>query len=181
MDALPLYTLGHSDRSQDALVALLREHCIQAVVDIRAQPHSGRFPHFSEQALRARLDKEGIAYHWAGRQLGGKRAARPDSQHLALEAALRGFADYAGTEPFLRAAAQLMRMATTTPTTVLCAERLPASCHRRILADYLTLQGVSVLHIIRPGECHAHLLSPEARRESMQLIYDRNSNARLDL
>jgi hypothetical protein len=49
MDALPLYTLGHSDRSQDVLVALLREHCIQAVVDIRAQPHSGRFPHFSDQ------------------------------------------------------------------------------------------------------------------------------------
>lgn len=181
MDVLPLYTLGHSDRSQDALVALLREHSIQAVVDIRAQPYSRRSPHFSEQALRARLDQEGIGYHWAGRQLGGRRAARADSPHLALEATLRGFADYAGTEPFLRAAAQLTRMAKTNPTAVLCAERLPASCHRRILADYLILQGVTVLHLIEPGECHPHLLSPEARRESMQLIYDRNINAQLDL
>ena len=44
---------------------------------------------------------------------------------------------------------------------------------RQGAADYLILQGMRVVHLIAPGESHEHLLSPQARRESAALIYDR--------
>jgi uncharacterized protein (DUF488 family) len=181
MDTPVLYTLGHSNRSQDALIGLLTQYGVQTLVDVRAQPHSTRFPHFSGDALRTRLEQEGLVYHWAGRQLGGRRASLHDSVHTALEHALRGYADYMDTEAFRRAVAQLITMASRTVTGVLCAERLPEQCHRRLIADYLMLKGADVVHLIEPDSSRGHLLSPEARRESAQLVYDRNTTARLDL
>ena len=52
---------------------------------------------------------------------------------------------------------------------------------RRLIADYLTLQGMEVVHLIDRDDARTHQLSPEARRESAQLIYDRHVNAELDL
>jgi uncharacterized protein (DUF488 family) len=176
-----IYTVGHSSRAVAELVELLEKHATKAVVDVRAQPHSSRYPQFSADSLRHTLDIAGIVYHWAGRQLGGQRASRADSQHSALEAELRGYADYMETDSFRRAASQLINMASKTPTTILCAERLPEHCHRRLIADYLVLQGLRVIHLIDPGEACEHVLSAEARRESAQLVYDRNATLELNL
>jgi uncharacterized protein (DUF488 family) len=150
-------------------------------VDVRAQPHSARFPRFSTDALRNTLEEAGIVYHWAGRQLGGRREPRPDSRHVALQAGLRGYADHMESDAFRRAAAQLLNMAGKAPTAILCAERLPEQCHRRLIADYLTLQGARVIHLIELADTREHLLSPEARRESAQLVYERNTNLDLNL
>ncbi len=64
---------------------------------------------------------------------------------------------------------------------ILCAERDPAHCHRALIADFLTLQGMRVVHLLAPGETREHVLSPEARRESAALVYDRQVTGRLDL
>jgi uncharacterized protein (DUF488 family) len=63
---------------------------------------------------------------------------------------------------------------------MLCAEREPQHCHRSCIADYLILQGMQVVHLIGPGESHEHLLSPQARRESAALIYDREVTAEFE-
>jgi len=85
------------------------------------------------------------------------------------------------TESFRKAAVQLIQLAARGPTAVLCAERLPEHCHRSLLADYLTLQGVRVVHLVAPAESREHQLSPSLRRDSATLIYDRNVSGRLDL
>lgn len=64
---------------------------------------------------------------------------------------------------------------------MLCAERDPVRCHRSLIADYLVLQGMRVLHLIDPGETREHLFSSEARRESAALIYDRQATRPLGL
>jgi uncharacterized protein (DUF488 family) len=181
MSTATLYTLGHSNRSMDEFAPLLTAQAIETLIDVRAQPHSSRHPHFSMDALREAMEKLGIVYHWAGRQLGGRRSARPDSRHQALEEGLRGYADYMETDPFQRSAAQLVALASKSPAAIFCAERSPGRCHRRLIADYLTLQGVEIIHLIDPGDARSHQLSPEARRESAELIYDRHVNAKLDL
>lgn len=181
MQTPTLYTIGHGNRSIGELISLLQERNIQALVDIRAQPHSRRFPHFSMDPLRESLDSAGIQYHWAGRHLGGRRTAQTDSSHQALQEGLRGYADHMLTDTFHKAATQLVNMAAKTNLAILCAERLPQDCHRRLIADYLTLQGVEVIHLIAENESRPHQLSPEARRESAQLIYDRNISGELDL
>jgi uncharacterized protein (DUF488 family) len=176
-----IYTVGHSNRTLQALLDLLRGAGIQTVVDVRAHPHSARLPQFHGDALRAGVEQAGMVYHWAGRQLGGRRAPRPNSVHVALhEEGLRGYADFMDTEEFKRGAAQLMRLASKDRTVMLCAERLPEHCHRSLISDYLVLQGVRVIHLLDPGEMHEHQLRHEARRESAQLIYDRHVTGTLD-
>ena len=174
MEPLTLYSVGHGSRTLETLLALLREPGIRALVDVRAQPHSSRNPQFSGGALREALAAEGVVYHWAGRQLGGRRTPLSDSRHRVLTEDLRGYADYMDSTAFRQAALQLHRMAAQGPTGILCAEQEPGHCHRRLIADYLSLQGVRVLHLIAAGECREHGLSPEARRESAELIYDRS-------
>lgn len=175
MSDAPLYTVGHSNRALEELLELLRQAGVQTLVDVRARPYSDRYPHFSGDALRKGVEAASLVYHWAGRQIGARRPPRSDSPHAALtNEALRGYADYMDTDEFKRGVAQLRRLAARAPTAILCAERLPEDCHRSLIADYLTLQGARVLHLIGSGETREHQLRPEARRESGQLIYDRN-------
>ena len=176
-----LYTVGHSNRSTEELIALLKEAGVEVLVDVRAQPRSQRHPQFNDDQLRDACTRAGITYHWAGRPLGGKRAPRADSPHRALDERRRGFADHMDTDVFQKGAAQLRNMAARAPSAILCAERNPLDCHRVLIADYLALQGVRVVHLIGPGERLEHALSPEARRESARLIYDRNVSGELEL
>jgi len=178
-----LFSIGHGDRSTEELIALLQEHAIAQLVDIRAKPGSRRHPWFGMDPLRSSLEQAGIVYHWAGRQLGGFREPQPDSEHLALKGSrLQGYADYMETQAFGTAATQLINLARRGPTAMLCAERLPEHCHRSLIADYLLLQGVEVLHLIDPGSPpRPHLLHPAARRESARLVYDRQAQLGLGL
>lgn len=177
-----LYTIGHSNRSLDDLIALLCSTAVQILVDVRVQPQSSRYPQFGQERLRDALTGAGIEYHWAGRQLGGHRQARAASPHTALqEDGLRGYADYMDSDPFKKAAVQLIGLAGRAPCAILCAEREPMHCHRSLIADYLTLQGVEVWHLIGPGDTRMHQLRPEVRRESVQLVYDRHTTAELPL
>ena len=178
---LTLYTVGHSNRKLEELIALLREAGVDTLVDVRAQPRSQHNPQFNDQSLRAACERAGVVYHWAGRQLGGMRVPRPDSPHVALEEGRRGFADHMDTDAFKKAVSQLRHLAATGTCAILCAERDPDNCHRALIADYLTLQGVRVLHLLAPGESREHMLSSEARRESAALVYDRQTTARFDL
>jgi uncharacterized protein (DUF488 family) len=176
-----LYTVGHGNRSMEEFISMLAEKGIRTLVDVRAQPHSSRHPHFSKGMLREATEAIGIVYHLAGRHLGGRRVARADSPHRALDEGLRGYADYMDTDYFQNSATQLVNLAAKSPTSILCAESSPQRCHRRLLADYLVLRGVEVIHLIGAGDARVHQLSPEARRESAQLIYDRHLTAELDL
>ena len=97
---LEIWTVGHSTRSAGELVALLRGHAIERLVDVRTIPRSRRHPHFNREALPESLGAAGIAYaHMAG--LGGLRQPRPDSLNTAWrEAAFRGYADHMQTPEF---------------------------------------------------------------------------------
>lgn len=180
--SLTLYSVGHSDRSLESLMDVLREAGIKTLVDIRAQPQSRRHPQFSDASLRAACEAAGIAYHWAGRQLGGRRAPRNDSRHVALtDDGLRGFADYMESQVFANGIAALIKLARLSKVAMLCAEREPGHCHRSLIADYLALQGIAVVHLLELDQRREHALSPQARRESAELIYDRQVTAALDL
>jgi hypothetical protein len=48
-----------------------------------------------------------------------------------------------------------------------------------LIADFLTLRGFSVRHLIAPDDIREHQLDARARRESMQLIYDRRMTERM--
>ncbi len=176
-----LYTAGHGSRSADELVALLRQVGIETLVDVRANPSSRRHPQFESEALRTSLEEAAIVYHWAGRQLGGLRAVDPASRHLALPAALRGYGDHMETPEFRRAADRLVHLAGKSRTVILCAERLPERCHRCLIADYLTVQGTRVVHLIDREVQAVHRVSARLHVEAGTLIYDLGSQRGLCL
>lgn len=159
-----LWTVGHSTRSADDLLALLHEHDIALLVDVRRFPGSRRHPQFGAEALAASLRAEGVAYLHAP-DLGGRRPPRRDSPNVAWrEPGFRGYADYSVTARFRAALDDLMEHARATRVAILCAEALPWRCHRRLIADQLVLGGWEVRHILAPGRSERHELHPAARR-----------------
>ncbi|KPJ93508.1 MAG: hypothetical protein AMJ53_07140 [Gammaproteobacteria bacterium SG8_11] len=179
---ITLYTVGHSNRTMDESLQLLKTQSITTLVDVRAYPQSQRHPQYSQQSLRQSLEAAGITYHWAGKQLGGKRQSLGKSKHIALaDEKIRAYADYMESEAFQKAAVQLINLAATGKTAIICAEKLPQHCHRSLISDYLLLQGIEVIHIIDQATAVSHQLSPSARRESQQLIYDHGVTRPLDL
>ena len=67
-----LYTIGHSTRTLEELIAALQAHKIQRLVDIRAFPMSRRLPQFNRESLEKSLPPAGISYVWI-KELGGYR------------------------------------------------------------------------------------------------------------
>jgi len=55
-----LYTIGHSTRTIEELIAALQAHEIKTLVDIRAFPMSRRLPHFNRENLQTSLGDAGI-------------------------------------------------------------------------------------------------------------------------
>jgi len=162
-DAGPtVLTIGHSIRSLDELVELLRGHGVERFVDIRSVPRSRHNPQFNKDILETELPARGIAYRHEPR-LGGFRKARPDSLNLGLRhAGFRGYADHMQTDVFATALDDLLTEAATARTAVMCAEADPFRCHRRLLADALVARGARVLHISGPRPPRPHRLSEEA-------------------
>lgn len=166
-----VFTIGHSTRSLDELVRLLRHHGIARVVDIRSVPRSARNPQFDGRALARDLPARGIAYAHEPR-LGGFRKARPDSANTGLKhPGFRAYADHMASSEFETALDELVRGGAQASTTIMCAESSPFRCHRRLLADALVARGARVLHVTSLATPRAHELSELAAWDGMRLSY----------
>lgn len=158
----PLYTLGHSNRSIDELIALLVQHGIRLLIDIRRYPGSRNHPQFNRGCLSASLEALRIEYEWM-EALGGMRneTMNEHSPNTGLsDPAFRNYADYMLTQPFQVAARAVMRQASIRATALLCAEKSYLHCHRRLLCDYLSIQGVPVVHLVDAMSAAGHILHP---------------------
>jgi len=167
-----LYTVGHSSRSLDELVELLREHQIALLIDVRRYPGSRRNPQFARAALEQALPAAGIDYRWV-EALGGRRPRRRESPHTAWRVAgFAGYADHMDTPAFQEAAGELLASARARRLAVMCAEARPEQCHRRLIADWATARGAEVIHIDGPGRARPHRLPEFARVEGGRILYD---------
>ena len=142
-----VFTIGHSTRSAEGLLALLCEPGVTLVADVRAYPSSRRHPQFDRDALAGWLGEEGIGYvHVPG--LGGRRDPRAGSPNGGWqESAFRGYADHMCSPEFRAALVELEAAARGAPTAVMCAEAVWWRCHRRLIADALVVRGWPVMHL----------------------------------
>jgi uncharacterized protein (DUF488 family) len=169
-----IYTIGHSTRMLDELVAALQRHGIATLVDIRAFPMSRRLPHFNRESLEQELPLRGIGYVWM-KELGGRRKkTRDDSPNTGLrDESFRNYADYMMTDEFTVAIDRLLEIAVREKTAIMCAERMYFQCHRMLVSDYLTAHGHTVLHIDDENRpLRTHRLMAEARLVEGKLVYD---------
>lgn len=169
-----IYTIGHSTRTLDELVAALQAHDIATLVDIRAFPMSRRLPQFNRESLERELPNRGIEYIWM-KDLGGyRKKIRDDSPNTGLRNdSFRNYADYMLEPEFAQAIERLLEIAARGKTTIMCAERVYFHCHRMLVSDYLTAHGNTVLHI--DDDKHPprpHKLTAEAHLVNGQLVYN---------
>jgi uncharacterized protein (DUF488 family) len=167
-----LYTIGHSTRTWDEFVEVLKAHSVETVADIRSFPMSRRLPHFNRESLERTLPEAGINYAWM-KSLGGRRPKlRDDSPNVAIRNdSFRNYADYMLTTEFQRGVAELIATAEGSRTAYMCAERPYFRCHRMMVSDWLVAHGHEVLHIDGLGPVKRHELMAEGRIVEGQLIY----------
>jgi uncharacterized protein (DUF488 family) len=166
-----IFTIGHSTRPLDDFVAMLKQHGIERLVDVRTVPRSARNPQYNREWLPSGLKQAGLAYsHMAA--LGGLRRARKDSKNTAFRnESFRGYADYMQTEEFDRALEELIALSGRERVAIMCAEAVPWRCHRSLIADALTARGVEVEHIINAERTRPHSLTSFAKVEGRRVTY----------
>jgi uncharacterized protein (DUF488 family) len=171
MDKPSLFTIGHSTRSIEDLVALLKQYGIKEVVDIRTIPMSRHNPQFNEDALKRSLRRARIRYRHL-KKLGGLRHAKKDSTNLGWHnASFRGFADYMATQEFAEGLTDLMNIAGKRKTAIMCAEAVPWRCHRSLIGDALIKKGWIVWNIMSRTSATRHRLTPFLRIRKGKLVY----------
>ena len=160
--ALPvIYTIGYGGRTLDEFLRLLNEFSVQAVADVRRWNSPRRRQEFSGENLEEELGRVGVKYYWFPR-LGGYRKFGVDVEDRGIAGCFEseGFRAYA-TYITTRSEAQedlekLERIARSMATAIMCCERLPWRCHRKILADYFVARGFRALHIVDSREIREH-------------------------
>jgi 3-methyladenine DNA glycosylase/8-oxoguanine DNA glycosylase len=163
-----VFTIGHSTRSLDALMALLKEHGVRTLADVRTIPRSRHNPQFNAEALKRQRRLRYVHLP----QLGGLRRAKADSPNAAWRnASFRGYADYMLTPEFASGLEQLRRV--EAPVAIMCAEAVPWRCHRSLIADALTARGIPVEHITGPHRASPHRLTAFARVDGTTVTYPR--------
>jgi uncharacterized protein (DUF488 family) len=169
--SLLIHTVGHSTRSAEEFVALMREFGIERVADVRTVPRSRHNPQFDISVMPEWLSDAGIAYeHMPG--LGGFRHTTPDSLNLGWHSdAFRGYADYMQTPEFAVAIEHLVLGARQSVAAVMCAEAVPWRCHRSLIGDALVVRGITVNDIIGPGSSRPHRLTAFAKVDGERLTY----------
>ena len=138
---LQIFSIGHSNRTLDEFVGILKQYGIEALADIRSYPRSKRNPHFDREALERDLPARGIEYVWI-KALGGMREG--------------GYEEYMNTPSFGDGLNILISAASEKMTAFMCAELDWRSCHRSFVSHALHARGWNVVHIYDENESEAH-------------------------
>ncbi len=172
-----VFTIGHSTRTIEEFVAILKSFGVEKVVDIRTVPRSRHNPQFNMDTLAGELRRRGVGYIHL-KDLGGLRHPAKDSVNTGWRnSSFRGFADYMQTEEFQEGLKKVIKKAETKRTALMCAEAVPWRCHRSLLADALTARGIEVIHIISSSSHHVHTLTPFAKVQGNRIIYPAEDDA----
>jgi uncharacterized protein (DUF488 family) len=164
-------TIGHSTRSIESFIEMLRAHGAKRVVDVRTIPRSRTNPQFNRETLAQSLAQAGIGYtHMA--ELGGLRHARKDSRNTGWRnTSFRGYADYMQTPEFETAIESLIEAAKREQVTIMCAEAVPWRCHRSLIGDALKVRGIAVDDIMSATRTQPHELTSFAKVAGTQVTY----------
>ena len=148
-NAPTLYTIGYGARPLDELVAALKTHHIECLLDVRSSPYSKFKPEFSREPLEAALKAHGIRYLFVGDTLGGQ-PRDPDCYtdgKVGYEKVRQQPFFQSGLERLRQAHAQRLR------AVLMCSEGRPEQCHRsKMIGEALAAAGIPVCHIDEDGQ-----------------------------
>ncbi len=166
-----IFTIGHSNHSPEAFLALLEQHGIDELADVRSSPysHSPYTAHFNKDSLEELLDEHDIRYVYMGAELGGRPADRScyDASGRVLYERL------AQTNDFLFGVQSLLRDAGQHRLALMCSEKEPLDCHRTLLIAHALTTEYSIddgrmQHILADGRLESHANAIQRLLDSAQ-------------
>ncbi len=141
-----LFTAGYEGLVQAQLLDLLTAVRVTTLLDVRAVPNS-RKPGFSKRILGSSVEALGITYlhlQALGTPMAGRQAAR--AGRADEMAAI--FNTHMATQPAQAALEEAIVLSVGSPTCLLCFERDPHFCHRRIVAEAVCARtGLAIIHL----------------------------------
>ncbi len=156
VSSVPVYTLGHANRSLEELCRIVESLGAGLVVDVRRWPRSRRNPQFTREALEAACRERGIAYTWIP-LLGGYRKPGPGAPTCFRSPGFNAYLQHIARGEAQAALEQIVYPAMHgIVVVVLCAELHPWRCHRKIIADWLLIHGIRVIHVIDKSQHIEH-------------------------
>lgn len=166
-----IFTIGHSTRSLEDFISLLKEHGINQLIDVRTIAKSRYNPQFNQSILSKSLRNKHIGYrHMKG--LGGLRHAHKDSINTGwYNLSFRGYADYMQTPDFDNYLKKLIAIAKKKTVAIMCAEGVPWRCHRSLIGDALLIRGIKVENIMSHSSTKPHELTSFARVKGTTITY----------
>jgi uncharacterized protein (DUF488 family) len=170
-----IFTIGHSTRSIEDFIALLKDHDITQLVDIRTIPKSRHNPQFGAENLKVSLNCVNISYEYI-KNLGGLRPKVKESINDAWHnASFRNYADYMQADDFLNGLKELIDLSKKKTTAIMCAEAVPWRCHRSLVSDALLIRNIPVCEIISEKSVREHSLTPFAVVDGNTIIYPKSA------
>lgn len=147
-----LYTIGHSNQSQEEFLSMLRKHDIDCVVDVRSVPASKYSPQFNQEELKWFLKRNGVQYLHFGEEFGARR-----TDCLSEEGQV-DFGMAVKTASFLSGVDRLRNgLEKGFHISLMCSEANPLECHRfSLISRYFYDHGIDVQHIVKGTELESH-------------------------
>ena len=143
-----IFTVGHSSHPPAEFLALVEQHQITLVVDVRSSPYSRYATHFNRESIRDQLRSRGIEYWFLGDLLGG----RPDDEQFYDDEGHVRYDRLAQSTPFQRGIERVQRAIETHRAALMCGEEDPTDCHRRrLIGRVLAERGIGVVHLRGDG------------------------------
>ena len=127
---MAVFTIGYGDRKFADFVALLQQHGVSLVVDVRRFPRS-KAAEYEKESLEAKLPEFGIGYICMGDTLGGFRKG--------------GYPKYMESDDYRDGISKLLELAEQGNLVIMCKERTDAGCHRRYIAETLAGKGIKTI------------------------------------
>jgi uncharacterized protein (DUF488 family) len=160
-----LFSIGHSNHALEDFLALLKQHGIQVLVDVRSAPYSRYASQFDREALERALKDAGLSYLFLGRELGG----RPEGEEFYDTEGHVLYSQVAEAAFFEEGLERLKQGRARHRVAMMCSEEDPAVCHRYLLISrVLAERGIAVGHIRGDGRLESEADVAAANPEAQQ-------------
>lgn len=143
-----IYTIGHSNITQEAFIEILKQFKIKLVIDIRSSPYSKFVPHFNSPNIKKTFKENDIKYIFLGNYIGGK----PKSKEYYKQ----GSVDYdliAKSERYKEGIDKIIELNQNNDFVLMCSEEDPYNCHRHhLITQTLLKNSLEVIPIRKEGK-----------------------------
>ncbi|MGB9980102.1 DUF488 family protein [Methanobacterium sp.] len=138
-----IYTIGHSNMTQESFVEIMKSFKINIVVDVRSSPYSKFVPHFNRENIKKSLIENGTRYIFLGDYIGGKPRDKKYYENGKVN-----YMRVAQSDRYSEGINRIIELNNENNIVLMCSEEDPYNCHRHnLITQTLVKNGLEIIHI----------------------------------